>query len=403
MAVLGGAPTLVALPSLSHAAAPSVVSIGVDHAPPAGHDFEYVDFFPRSGVTVAPGDVVQFKWAASPDGFHNVAVLPSTTMPADDWAANPTIVPDPDDGAGALQFNPAVGAPTNPTCGDSAANACSFDNSARINSGPGPTNGSTTFFAKMNFTPRSDVTINFVCEVHPGMAGSLTVGPNVTTTAQAVADTAAAAQADTDTVGALLQEGSVNSASSTTDSGGHKTFSATAGTASPHVEIVEFLPRTLNLTAGDRVNWRTTAKTDIHTVTFPTGTHAADFQSPVCETATGPDDPPSSTGPPCADPTKIELALAPQPVGSATISSPTQVSSSGIIAGAPSPLPDNYTFNFSTPGTFQLFCHVHDNGMLGTVTVAAAATAGTQVPAATGGGSPASAAQPVAGAARFTG
>ncbi len=386
-------PVLVALPTTAMGVRiPSVLTIGVDHAPPAGHDFEYTDFFPRSGLTVHTGDIVHFQWASSPDGFHNVAVLPSTTTPEADWAANPTVVPDADDGPQALQFNPAIGAPTNPSCGHAAAMPCPFDNSTRINSGPGPTDGTTSFYAQMNLPSWNDTTINFVCEVHPGMAGSITVSASSPITAQTVADAAATAQANVSTVGALLQEGSVNSASSTTDASGHKTFLATAGTASPHVEIVEFLPHDLSLTAGDRVTWRTTTAADIHTVTFPTGTHEADFQSPVCEGAA------ADTPPPCSDPSTFEQAVFPQPVGSSTISSPTQVSSSGIIDTSPSPSPDNYTFTFSTPGTFKLFCHVHENGMLGQVTVqAAAVSGGTLTPAS------APAAQPVSRPVSFTG
>ena len=100
------------LPSTPAAGATSPLTIGVDHAPPAGHNFEYVDYFPRSGVKVHTGDVVSFQWSATPDGFHTVTLLKSGQTPQNAWQSTPLAVPDSDDGSGALQFNPAIAGPT---------------------------------------------------------------------------------------------------------------------------------------------------------------------------------------------------------------------------------------------------------------------------------------------------
>jgi hypothetical protein len=51
------------------------IRIGLDAGTPPGHNFGYNDFFPRAGVRVHRGDLVNFAWASTPDGLHNVAVL----------------------------------------------------------------------------------------------------------------------------------------------------------------------------------------------------------------------------------------------------------------------------------------------------------------------------------------
>ena len=56
-------------------AAPERYTIGVDNATPSGHLFMYTDFFPRSGVTIHSGDVVDFGWASQADGLHTATVL----------------------------------------------------------------------------------------------------------------------------------------------------------------------------------------------------------------------------------------------------------------------------------------------------------------------------------------
>jgi hypothetical protein len=70
------------LPVAAHATPAVTVAIGVDHAPPAGHDFEDTDFFPRSGTVVHQGEVLDFAWASSPDGLHTATVLAAGTSPS---------------------------------------------------------------------------------------------------------------------------------------------------------------------------------------------------------------------------------------------------------------------------------------------------------------------------------
>ena len=117
---LVAASTIGVVASSPASAAATPLQISVDHAGPAGHNYEYKDFFPRgdtaSPVEVAAGGLVQFNWPETPDGFHTATLLAASTDPTTAWDA-PLTLPDPDDSASQLQFNPALTAPTNPPAG----------------------------------------------------------------------------------------------------------------------------------------------------------------------------------------------------------------------------------------------------------------------------------------------
>ena len=374
-AISTGYTARAATPVISSGKAPATgpVSIGVDHTPPRGHDFQYVDFFPRARVNIHTGTVVGFHWNASPDGFHTTTLLKTGETVAQALAAHPLVVPDSDDGTQALQLNPAILAPTNPpgspgACGD-AAHPCPFSGRQDLNSGANPTDGHASFYAQINLP--APATLTFMCEVHPGMSGVLHVVPDsqpATTPAQVAA--AAAAQARADTSGALAAEAAAIHRSTTTGSTGHRTVTAVAGTATRHVEVVEFLPGHVTIRAGDTVRWTTKTIKDIHTITFPLGTRQADPIPNVCEAS--PADTPAPvgpTGPSCTNPAALETHFLPRPAGSATITSTTQVASSGVLSQPPAPFPSTYAYTFPVAGRFQFFCHIHENGMKGVVTV----------------------------------
>src|SRR5256885_526637 len=227
---------------------PPLHVIGVDNATPAGHNLEYVDFFPHAVTMVHLGDVIDFAWnAGSPDGFHTATLLKPGQSVADGYAApeNQLIVPD-EDTAFHLQINPSVAAPTNPTCGHSANNPCNYslDNHSRLNSGAMPTAPGGHFFV----TPSRDgdvsapTTINFLCLIHPGMVGSFTIVPAGTAATTASAEAAAAtAQYNTETAGALAAETAADEKSVSNNGDGTHTITMTAGTASTGVEVLEML------------------------------------------------------------------------------------------------------------------------------------------------------------------
>ena len=361
---------------LTARAAATVYTIGVDAATPANHLFMYTDFFPRGGTTVLNGDIVDFKWATgSPDGFHTATVLKTGDTPATVYAANAPVVPDADDGGSTVQENPAINAPSNPGCG-AVGTPCPWDGSAQVNSGAFPTAPGHDFYVQINAA--AGATATFLCLIHPGMVGALSVvASGASTPAQVTA--AGDAQLSADTTETLATEAAVTVPAATTNANGTKTFNAQAGAEAPHEQVLEFFPSSLSLTAGDSVKW-TSITHDIHTVTFPDGAASAadDFHQFVCEAtpSTNPDTPATGTPPSCINPADFESHFTAAPAGGTVLSSPSTVATSGVIAAAPLPFPSNYTFTVSAAGTYTYQCKVHDH-MVGQVLAASVALPAT--------------------------
>jgi plastocyanin len=362
LAILVGTASSGILPA--NAAGPKTFKIGVDNAAPKGHNWLYVDFFPRQGVKVHRGDVVDFSWnKGSLDGAHTVALLPSGASPL------PLVTPDTDDGPAQLEGNPAVFGPSDPTCG-SAANPCAYNGSKRVTSGFAPNAPGNEFFVKLNLPASKDpVAVNFFCELHPGMQGSVTVVPDATprSTPDQVED-AAQAQFRADTKAAFDTEEDVESHAVGRDSDGNRTVTVIAGTATQYVEIAEMLPRRVKIDGGDKVKYVTRTIRDVHTVTFPqgAGSNGVDPIVNVCEAS--PVDTPASSPFSCASPADFETHINPQPQGATVITSKTTVGSSGIIGAPTPPFPNTFTFTFPNEGTFAYQCRIHDH-MVGTVIV----------------------------------
>jgi plastocyanin len=363
IAITGG---LVIVPTVAAAAGvpAQTIAIGVDHSTPPGHNFEYVDYFPRSGVRVHSGDVVNFAWANTPDGLHTATLLKANESPADAWNNTPFAVPDQGD-AGQLMINPAVLAPSNPSCGTPAA-PCVFNGGSDLNSGALPTNAGAAFAVEITAAPG---TYDFVCEIHPGMKGSFTVvGTHAAATPAHRVKALARKQARRDTKEALAAEAAVPPAQVQT-SGNHHLVTLTAGAATPYVEIAEMLPQHVRVNRDDTIQWVTQAMKDPHTVTFPQGDDPATEPIPaMCDGTPDTAFTPPASGPPCGDPTKFELHFNPAPSGGTIISSSSTSATSGVFAPFP-PFPDQtQEFSFPTAGTFTYQCRIHDH-MTGTITV----------------------------------
>ena len=353
-----------------------VAAIAVDAPSPTNHNFGYNDFFPRDGVSIHSGDVVDFGWQQNLDGFHNVAVLQSGLTADQGWALYPTVVPDFDDGAGSLQLNPLAnlgnhapagsGAPG--ACGDTAT-PCVYDGSAPVVEAATATDGLHHFEVKVNAAAGSTVT--FICLIHPGMGGSVKVvadDKRVTTPRQV--QRLASAQLRHDTTGAFVAERAANHKQVERQADGTKLVTLKAGATAGHVELLEMLPQKVHIRPGDHVQWEYTAGDEVHTVTFPQTTDQGEPLVPACENSPT-DDPfvPPTAGPPCGDPSKFEVHVFPQPFGATTLTDPTTFGSSGLIAAPGGPIPSTTpVFTFPNSGTFTYLCHVHDH-MIGTIQV----------------------------------
>ncbi|MGZ4671996.1 MAG: hypothetical protein ACXV8L_05160 [Ilumatobacteraceae bacterium] len=352
-----------------------VAAIGLDATTPANHNFGYNDFFPRDGVRIHSGDVIDFGWRQNLDGLHNVAVLQTGKTPDQGWAQYPTVVPD-EDGPGSLQLNPLANLGNHPpagsgapgACGDAAA-PCAYDGSSDLIEAANSTDGLHHFVVKVNAAPGS--VVSFICLIHPGMTGSVQVvadGQGVTTPQKV--QRLANSQLFHDTIGAFAAERAADHKQVAKQPDGTRLVTLRAGATAGKVELFEMLPRDVHLRPGDQVQWRYTAGNEIHTVTFPQGTDQGEPLVPACEN-TPTDDPfvPPVAGPPCGDPSKFELHVFPQPFGASTITDPTTFGSSGLIAAPGGPLPSTTgVFTFPNSGTFTYMCHIHDH-MIGTIQV----------------------------------
>src|SRR6202023_34879 len=111
-----------ASPKAALGRAQTVYTFPVDNGGPTGHVFEYVDYFPREGVKVSAGDVLDFSWnTSSSDGAHTATFLPrGVSLPG-------LAVPAPNGDEAGLQFNPDIFVPNDPTCGHSQSNPCTYD------------------------------------------------------------------------------------------------------------------------------------------------------------------------------------------------------------------------------------------------------------------------------------
>ena len=216
--------------------------------------------------------------------------------------------------------------------------------------------------------------MTFLCLIHQGMVGSVNVvAPGGESTPAAVT-AAGAAQLTADTTEAVAAAAGVTVPAATTNANGTKTFNVIAGVETAHEQVLEFFPSSVNITTGDSVKW-TSIVHDIHTATFPDNATSAvdDFHHFVCEATppTNPDTPAAPAPPFCANPADFETHFTPGPAGGTVLANPTTVATSGIIAAAPAPFPDHYTFSVTSAGTYTYHCTVHDH-MAGEVLAAAA-------------------------------
>jgi plastocyanin len=374
-ALLALAIALLAIP-LTASGQEVPIQIGVDNAGPSGHNFEYVDFFPRAGATIHNGDTVDFAWNKNTiDGFHTASVVPLDSTPQATWQAHPLVKADGDDSNSSLQFNlELLGTQPSGCKGDTAADACTYDGDTLVSSAAQANTGGPHFFVKFELDTSLPKTINFVCLVHPGMQGTLTVAPDGPVSTQTELDAASATQLTLDNNDALAAETAANQKSVATNPDHTHTITMTAGTATKYVEVVEMLPQRVEVRPGDHVKWVTTAQKDPHTVTFPAtpgpGIDPMEpIGAPVCEA--GPPDSPATGDPPtfgCGE-SFPEFPLIWQPGGPTSITTTSTAATSGIIATFPgAPFPNNYTFTFPNSGTFAYACRIHDH-MVGTIVV----------------------------------
>lgn len=192
------------------------------------------------------------------------------------------------------------------------------------------------------------------CVIHPGMQAEITVVEDGPTTTQEEAD-AAGAETREFLLGSVEPSRQARlDATSVDDNGdGTQTWNIFADAGTPtqplpgggtgHLELLEFTPASLEIGAGDTVNWTASR---IHTVTFlPPGTD------------------PSSIFP------SEEAAAA--PMGGSTYDGTEPVNSGFLnVPGPEGQVVSDYSLTFPEPGEYPYFCAIHAGlGQLGVITV----------------------------------
>lgn len=380
-ALLFGQAALAAAPVA--AASPLTITADMPAAVPAGHNWSFNDFFPRT-LRVASGSTIQF----AVEGFHTATLLPGGVGAAQDEKVNGIARTDGDpghnpNGTTHTQLNIPGISPTNPACG-TWATPCGFNGTAVVSSGVsfGPPSG--PFVVHVTAAPG---TYAFHCRVHPGMAGWLTVlAAGATGTTPAKLAEAVHDQVKADVKAGFAAEEKAEHSSKVRNADGTTTWYMTAGTGSPdgHVAVDEFLPRVLNIHPGDKVVWRPKAINEPHTVTFP-GELFTDLVA-MCEASHG-DTPAVPNHLPPQGPFDFSCGARPFPDevefgggnGVRNLTAPGQVSDSGVIASRPERralgLPQgsffsrwSVGFTGAAPGTYTYICQIH-SGMEGTIVV----------------------------------
>lgn len=356
-------------------------------AVPAGHNWAFNDFFPRS-ATIAQGGTFQFT---NGGGFHTATLLPASWTEAADLDVNGIAAVDLDDRGvnpngtlHAVERLAAVLSVPAQGCGTPDA-PCVFDGTSIVSMGA-PLAGPPVPLVVTVTAPVG--TYVFHCRVHPKMSGSLTVvaAGASGTTSSASADADAAAQATADVAAGVAAEAAASTAAVKTSPNGSRTWTLHAGTSDPtgHVAILEMLPRKVTIRPGDAVVWRSLAVNEPHTVTFP-GELFTDAV-PLCEGSGGKDTPAVPTVNPPMSP--FDFGCNGHPAdeiefgggnGAKVVTSPKTIADSGLMAAASEAIafdvPTNVAlqswavrFSNAKPGTYHYVCQIHQ-GMEGTIVV----------------------------------
>jgi plastocyanin len=224
-------------------------------------------------------------------------------------------------------------------------------------------------------------TYHYICLVHPGMSGTITVVP---AGQPASTPAALAAQATAEynqlTTGALAAEAAAEVPTSTPNANGSRTWTVHVGVTVDDVELLEFLPANLPITKGDSVKYDGSGTTqEPHTVTtlagFQSGLGA--FGPNQCEAASGADTLANQTnGPPqagCADPNGIEQPFNLRNQGELNAISSAATAASAFVSGRADTQTlggaTSHTYQFPANGKFILACSIHQ-GMYGVVNTA---------------------------------
>lgn len=191
----------------------------------------------------------------------------------------------------------------------------------------------------------------YVCGIHPGMKGTVTVRPRAAT-APAAAIAAARAKRE----GAALQRQARRAAAAAAKVG--SAASVSVGYGAGPVHLYRFVPARTEVATGAVVDFRMAGNREIHTVTFG----QKDDLKGLAGSTFGPGVrllDPRGTFP--SDPGATAVSLTAATHGNGFVNS-------GILTSPPIPGPRRFSVRFDAPGTYEDICLVHPE-MVGQVVV----------------------------------
>lgn len=311
-------------------------------------------FFPKE-ITINAGDAILFEFP-TPPGFHTVTFLSGEEAP-------PLIIPD--DTGVAPAASPPAGPPTlivNPQVAFPSG-ATTYDGTGFVNSGldvvrlPGDPPFMLTFT-----TPG---TYEYQCIPH-GVVMKATVVVQEAGSALPEDQAAADARGDQERA-ALIDEGKAEiaeyaAATATARDDGSTLWEVAAGAGEGQARVMQFLPNSLEIKAGDTVRWVNHSRTEPHTVTF-LGAGVEQPEDIAIE--------PQPSGPPKI--VQNPLTFFPQ---GGQVYNGEGLFSSGFLGDPPFPGGAAYELTFETAGEYRYYCILHASGpegpgMAGTITVGA--------------------------------
>ncbi|HEX5992185.1 MAG TPA: plastocyanin/azurin family copper-binding protein [Thermomicrobiales bacterium] len=312
-------------------------------------------FFPKE-ITINAGDAIYFEFP-TPPGFHTVTFLSGGEVP-------PLIIPD--ESAEASEASPAAGPPTliiNPEAAFPSGSE-TYDGTGFVNSGldvvrlPGDPPFVLTFT-----TPG---TYEYQCIPHGVVMKATVVVQDAGS--ELPEDQAAIDARAQEERAALIEEGKAEiaeyqEATATTREDGSTLWEIAAGAGEGQARVMQFLPNTVEIKAGDTVRWVNHSKTEPHTVTF-LGSGVEQPEDISVE--------PQPGGPP----TIIQNPMTLFPQGEPVYSGEGYVNSGflGELNGEPLPGGPAFELTFDTAGEYPYYCILHASGpegpgMAGTITV----------------------------------
>ncbi len=310
---------------------------------------EYIGYF-SSDVHIHVGDTV--TWKENAHEIHTVSFLGNLTQPPD------LLIPIPNAPPGAMAFNAQVAMPSAPQDGN--YDGTTFANSGVMGMDPGQAQSFSLTFTQPG-------TYNYVCLVHQGMKGTITVdSPDAAAAASAPIpspdDVTTQGQQELAAVAAQLPDvikaANADVLPDVKNDDGTTTHYVILGYDQGQIDLTSFFPNNLTAAPGDKIVYQL-GPHDVapHTATFLNGQTEPDLIVPQ----------PQNGGAPI---------LAINPAVGAPSQPGTPLTAQGIFSSGmmdPSaPGPHDFTYQVGSDATGQLTfeCLLHDsNGMTGTLTI----------------------------------